>query len=115
MRKIILALYFLPLCIAIYPQNPEWINYTSPNVNAVAVEGNYIWAGGCGLTRINKTTGEKVFYNKANSGLPDNNVCSLAIDGNGNKWIGTYCGLAKFDAVGVWVVYNNSNSGLPEL
>jgi ligand-binding sensor domain-containing protein len=28
-------------------------------------------------------------YNTSNSGLPDNYVNAIAIDGQGNKWIGT--------------------------
>jgi hypothetical protein len=57
-------------------------------------------------------------YNTSNSGLPDNNVRSIAIDGSGNKWIGTGGlfvqgkGLALFDEID-WKVYNTSNSGLP--
>jgi ligand-binding sensor domain-containing protein len=53
-------------------------------------------------------------YNTSNSGLPDNYVRAIAIDGQGNKWIGTLGeGLAKFDDVN-WTVYNTSNSGLPD-
>jgi ligand-binding sensor domain-containing protein len=52
-------------------------------------------------------------YNNSNSGLPNNTVKAIAIDGQGNKWIGTNSGLAKFDGVN-WTVYNNSNSGLPD-
>jgi hypothetical protein len=41
-------------------------------------------------------------------------VNAIAIDGQGNKWIGTYGGgLAKFDGVN-WTVYKTSNSGLPD-
>jgi ligand-binding sensor domain-containing protein len=44
--------------------------------------------------------------------LPDNNIRSIAIDGSGNKWIGTYRGgLAKFDG-STWTVYDVSNSGI---
>jgi len=51
-------------------------------------------------------------YNESNSGLPDNQVIALAIDGS-NIWIGTHGeGLAKFDGSN-WIVYNESNSGLP--
>ncbi len=56
---------------------------------------------------------EWIVYNTSNSGLPDIVLKSLAIDGSGNKWIGTYGGgLAKFDGTN-WTVYNTSNSGLP--
>ena len=44
--------------------------------------------------------------------MPSNGIHSIAFDGSGNKWIGTYGGLAKFDSTN-WVVYNTSNSGLP--
>ena len=53
--------------------------------------------------------------------MPDNDVWSVAIDGSGNKWIGTAegwlwsvgGGLAKFDDTN-WTVYDTSNSGLPD-
>jgi hypothetical protein len=45
--------------------------------------------------------------------LPSNTVLAIAIDGQGNKWIGTSRGLVKFDGVN-WSVYNKSNSGLPD-
>jgi len=52
---------------------------------------------------------------------PSNVVKAIAIDDQGNKWIGTIAypyypfpsgGLAKFDGVN-WTVYQTSNSGLP--
>ena len=72
-------------------QNPKWINYTNgDNVTCLVEEGQYIWAGtNGGLVRINKKTKETIFYNKANSGLPDNNITALVIDKRGIKWIGT--------------------------
>ena len=52
-------------------------------------------------------------YDTTNSGLPNNDVEVLTIDGGGNKWIGTGGGgLAKFDGTN-WTVYDESNSGLP--
>jgi ligand-binding sensor domain-containing protein len=58
-------------------------------------------------------TQEWVVYNTSNSGLPNDYVLAIAIDGQGNRWIGTAGGgLAKFDGVN-WTVYNTSNSGLP--
>ncbi len=50
---------------------------------------------------------EWIVYNTPNSGLPENKVQALAIDGSGNKWIATYLGLAKTN----WTVYDTSNSG----
>ena len=40
-------------------------------------------------------------YNILNSGLPDNYILSIAIDENGTKWIGTYRGLAVYNANGI--------------
>jgi ligand-binding sensor domain-containing protein len=45
--------------------------------------------------------------------LPDDWVTAIAIDVQGNKWIGTYRGgLAKFDGIN-WTVYDIWNSKLP--
>ena len=96
--------------------SPEWINYTDgKNVYSTAIEGDIVWIGTWGgLVKLNKVTGETTFYNRGNSGLPDNWVWSIAIDGSGNKWIGTWTGgLAKFDGTN-WTVYNKLNSGLPD-
>jgi hypothetical protein len=98
-------------------QTQEWVVYTSGRyIFCLADEGQYLWVGtgGGGLVKLNKSTGEIIvlFYDKWNSKLPDNWVYAIAIDGVGNKWIGTDWGLAKFDGVN-WTVYNTSNSGLP--
>lgn len=63
-----------------------------------------------------------IVYNTSNSGLPYNNVLSIAIDNN-TKWIGTGDdfqsggdfggGLTKFDN-SLWTVYHNPGSGFPE-
>ena len=48
--------------------------------------------------------------NKSNSRLADNDLLSVAIDKNGNKWIGTSkYGLQKFDGRD-FVTFNKSNS-----
>lgn len=52
-------------------------------------------------------------YDMSNSGIPENNVKSLAIDQQKRKWIGTDNGLAVFNDTS-WVIYNTSNSGLPD-
>ena len=49
---------------------------------------------GCGLAKFDGITW--TVYNDTNSGLPNNTVTSIAIDGSGNKWIGTDFGLAVF-------------------
>ncbi|MDY0282625.1 MAG: two-component regulator propeller domain-containing protein, partial [Salinivirgaceae bacterium] len=94
--------------------NTQWYNYTNGEDVCTAVEeGEYLWIGTFGgLVKLHKATGNTQFFNRGNSGLPDNYVYSIAIDSDGNKWIGTHSGLAKFDGTN-WTVYNTSNSGLP--
>jgi len=91
-----------------------WINYTSrAEVTAIVDDGNDLWVGSYGgLTTLDKTTGEMTHYNAANSGLPDNMISDIARDVNGDWWIGTDNGLAKFDGTN-WTVYTSANSPLP--
>ena len=99
----------------LHSQNPEWINYTSnSNVWAIAEEEEYLWVGGDGgLTKMDRHTGEMTYYNNANSGLPGNQVLTIAIDEDNIKWIGTRDGgLSHFDGTD-WTVYDTGNSGLP--
>jgi ligand-binding sensor domain-containing protein len=90
------------------------LNYTwGGAIPALVKEGNLIWVGTTGgLVAIDKVSGATTFYNKCNSGLPDNNIHCIAIDAMGNKWIGTELGLAKFDGSN-WRVFNTSNSQIP--
>ena len=44
--------------------------------------------------------------------MPSDYIYTIAIDSQGNKWIGTNEGLVKFDGVR-WTVYKTLNSGLP--
>ncbi len=118
MKQLLYLLLAFLFCISItsFAQNPEWIYYTNGDiVNALAEEGNEIWVGTSGgLVQIDKFSGTTTFYNTSNSGLPSNIVHSIAIDGSGNKWIGTNDGgLVRFDGTN-WDVYNTSNSGLPD-
>lgn len=115
MGRLQLVLLILLISISVHAQNPEWINYygRSPEVFTVAVDGNYIWAGGeRGLMRVNTLNDERIFYDKLNSGLPNNFVRSLSVDASGNKWIGTDEGLVKYDGTS-WTIFTTSNSGLP--
>lgn len=64
-----------------------------------------------GIAKFDGTSWE--VYNKSNSGLPSNEVQTIAVDKSGNKWIGTLdAGMAKFNG-STWTVYNTSNSRLP--
>jgi len=75
-----------------------WINYTNGNeVNALAVEGDYVWAGTTGgVVRWNRTDGSYVKYTTAD-GLAHNEVEAIAVDGAGHLWFGTPLGVSEFD------------------
>ncbi len=80
----------------------QWINYTNGDyVFSIAEEGNSMWVGTSGgLVKIDKTTGNTIFYNHVNSGLPDNYVGEIAIDSSGTKWFGTGGDIAAFNENG---------------
>jgi ligand-binding sensor domain-containing protein len=91
-----------------------WTDYTSrTEVTALIDDGNYLWVGSYGgLTKLDKGTGHMIHYNTANSGLPDNMIMSIAKDLNGDLWIGTDNGLARFNGSD-WIVYTSDNSPIP--
>lgn len=51
--------------------------------------------------------------NTSNSGLPHNTVNHIIQDNEGNYWIATLGGLAKYDGSN-WTIYNTSNSNLED-
>ena len=111
----IIILLMLILLLQCYSQNPEWINLTNGDrVYDLLSFKNNLWIGtDGGLVKLNKTTEEISFYNRANAALPDNHIRSIAIDSSGNLWLGTqYNGVGKFydDEC---LVFNSANSPLP--
>ena len=97
-----------------YAQNPQWQQFTHKHiVFKILEEGDVLWFGThLGLVKIDRATGDTTYYNTANSGLPANRVDDIAFDSEGNKWIGTSNGLAKFDGED-WEVFSTTNSLLP--
>ena len=79
------------------------------------IRGNEIsvWIGTFnGLAKFDGTDWK--VYNTSNSPIPGNLIRTIAIDRDGNKWIGTlYDGLAKFNGDATWEKYAVFNSGLP--
>lgn len=116
MAKLYLLLILsVVLTNSVTAQKSQWLNYTSGNyVSELAVEGNDLWVGtGGGIMKLNKITGIPTFYNKANSGLPNNFVQHIAIDSKGTKWFSCFAeGLQSFDGTG-WKRYNLTDLGLP--
>ncbi len=94
---------------------PGWKNYTyNKNITGIEIQGNDLWISTQGgLVKYNKETGEKTFFNRANAGLPDNNLMGICYETNGNIWLATtYNGIAKFKD-GQCTIYNTFNSELP--
>jgi hypothetical protein len=69
----------------------------------------WLGAWGGGLAKFDGTNW--TIYNKLNSGLPSDSIFCIAIDDEGNKWMGTQFGLVKFDGTD-WTVFNTENSGI---
>jgi ligand-binding sensor domain-containing protein len=78
----------------------------SNDCNGIADEGDTIWI--CTTGGFAKFDGTNwTIYNSIF-------VTCLTIDGNGNKWVGSYFnGVGKFDGTS-WTVYDTGNSGLPQ-
>ena len=72
-------------------------------------DGDCIWTGtNGGLVKIDKTSGETTFYNRANSGLPDNEVYSIAINGRREQVIGYYIAVELRIVVGQYRLRDSS-------
>jgi len=67
---------------------------------------------GIGLLLISLTTKAQTFtnYTTSNSNLPHNNVNCLVQDTSGNMWFGTSDGVAKFDGVSTWTIFNTTTN-----
>ena len=128
MKKIYSSLFVCLFLIAIegVAQFPGFINYTTPTTNYSAYQDNgFIWiASSGGLMKFDTVTKTTTHFNAYNSGLPCNNVFSIAKDNSGNFWFGTGGGatgyyegimvgrgLVKYDGTN-WTVYKTSNSGI---
>ena len=95
----------------------SWQYFGSSDViKDILVDGEHIWiaTNGSGLVQTNANGHNPVFYHKANSGINDNQVSSLAKAPSGTLWIGNFeNGVASFDG-SVWQHFNKENSGLTE-
>ncbi len=98
MNKLILLITLFLLSIENYSQeNSNWINYTSYDyVKSIVEDGNFLWIGTeGGLLKLDRLSFDKTYYNKANSGLPDNNINSIILDSLGTLICATNKGLVK--------------------
>lgn len=100
MKKVVLlVICFIGLSLNSFSQSDlKWWNYTASthaytaSGSTVLFDGDKTWiASSAGLTRYENNVFEKN-YNGSNSGLTTNQITSLAKDGQGNIWLGTYLG-----------------------
>ena len=114
---VILSLFVLSQACSAGRDQDQWRYLHGPaeSVTAVIEQGDFIWAGSDqGLIRFDKTTRHLQYWNKTNSGLPQNSVSALAPDNDGGLWIGFRAyGLAHFDG-STWMTVNSTNSDLPD-
>lgn len=94
-----------------------WTTYTTtqglPNnsINVITSKGSEVWVGtNSGAATFNGSIW--VSYSST-SGLPHNTVNCIFIDAAGNKWIGTYTGLCKYNNID-FTIYSTLSSGLPQ-
>jgi ligand-binding sensor domain-containing protein len=55
-----------------------------------------------------------VNYTTTDNVLPENDIRSISVDKQNNKWVATFKGVTKFDGTN-WTTYNPTNSGLPHI
>ena len=110
---LVAVLIFL-ITVMVYSQETEWMHFScSSYITHVADDDDFLWLGGDGLVRFTKSDGEMTFYNKANSGLPENHISALASDGHGTVWVATETSLVQFDGEN-WTEYDTINSEFPD-
>src|SRR6187397_2945933 len=109
-----LLLFALFCSLASSAQYPDWLYLSkSYGVSAFAEEGNDLWIGNySGLVKMDRATGAKTFYDKANSPIVDNWIADIVVD-SGIKWIATHSmGIVRYDGIN-WITYDTSNAPLP--
>lgn len=86
-----------------------WRSYVNHNIlNAVAVQGDYVWGGGpAGLVRWDPLHETYDLFTTAN-GLPDNWINALLVDADDRLWAATRAGIAVFDGT-AWSTFGKSD------
>ncbi len=108
----LLATVVLALCPVTWAA-PEWLDIDDYNdVSVLLADSGYVWVGRTnnGLVRVKRFGTERVTFNETNSGLPANSIQCLAKGPDGELWIGTSMGLARYNADGTWIKYENETA-----
>jgi len=90
----------------------DWLVYQTPDLYSIALDGNYLWAGGTGgLLRWDRTTGDVLHYLAPQTPLPDNGVNGVLLH-DGQLYISTDTAVAIFDRKDKWTIFTNQDMGL---
>jgi len=83
---------------------------TGDDIRALAVQGEYLWAGGSGgLVRWNRSDRSHRWFT-ADDGLASNAVNTLLVDPQGMLWAGTEAGLSRYDpGTGQWTTFTTAD------
>ncbi len=112
MKRLVTILFFASALMAAGQTNP-WVSYqANTSVYDVAEENGTLWLGtDGGVVHYNPAAGSREYFKKTNSGLVHDNVETVYIDSQSNKWFCTFYGVSKFDGVD-WVTYNKDSMGV---
>ena len=102
----------------------DWTHWNMQNDNLLTNNINSIQVGFHNEKYVGTTNGGIIYFDSLNtfteytimnSGLPDNSVVDIELDQYGQPWfISPAAGLVQdTDVGGPWVIYNNTNSGIP--
>ncbi len=113
--RTLLSLLLSCFLAALHAQSPQFIHYTpGRQINDMAKDGDFLWlATNGGLVQINTLDGEMTFNNRSNSGLPINEITSVAIGPDGTRWLGTRIGLLRWQGNSITVLNPTSSGGNP--
>jgi ligand-binding sensor domain-containing protein len=104
--------------------NGTWYKYQNATTPSLPTDNLYSifidnldakWLGTHGSGLVKFKGGAWQVYTMSNSGIPSNTVNRVKKSPDGNYWVATDNGLAKFDGGSTWTVYDQSNTsgGLP--
>ncbi len=97
----------------------RWTAYDLPTQYSAMItcihsgtRANEVWVGTSRLGVWRFNNGTWTHYNSQNSGLPDDEVRDILLDGQGRVWVATRSGVALYDGSN-WTVFTSQNAGLP--
>lgn len=97
-----------------YPDEPGTMSLAGTSITAIALDTHdRVWAGTARGLKILAPDGQWQSYPTDNSSLAEQRVSALAIDAQGQAWVGSpYYGLSLLSPEEQWQTYTTANSGL---